>query len=327
MSDRTAAYIALFLKKVLAARLTETYLTADDAEEGKSVELKAVNPRDGWLAQRWVRGDGATGEMRNASSVTPPRRVKPAPYAQYKGDPHDAFWYFDREMAELTETIYRDEQNKEPSYVSFVQEGKLLSYDENAHVRITARFRPEADGLTFRMKAVHTDSTYRTIVEKAGVTQPKITRICGPVEQVDDTTFRVSFYRMGMYNRRRTTGITLLASFDGDKERKSAVQELSFDIPYRHTEGRRQHILFPDIPDVKLGTEIVKPEAVSDCGRPVSYYIKEGPAEVKNGQVVFTPIPPRTRFPVKVTVVAWQYGLDGVVQTAEPVERTFYIRP
>ena len=327
VSDRTAAYIALFLKKVLAARLTETYLTADDAEEGKSVELKAVNPRDGWLAQRWVRGDGATGEMRNASSVTPPRRVKPAPYAQYKGDPHDAFWYFDREMAELTETIYRDEQNKEPSYVSFVQEGKLLSYDENAHVRITARFRPEADGLTFRMKAVHTDSTYRTIVEKAGVTQPKITRICGPVEQVDDTTFRVSFYRMGMYNRRRTTGITLLASFDGDKERKSAVQELSFDIPYRHTEGRRQHILFPDIPDVKLGTEIVKPEAVSDCVRPVSYYIKEGPAEVKNGQVVFTPIPPRTRFPVKVTVVAWQYGLDGVVQTAEPVERTFYIRP
>ena len=28
---------------------------------------------------------------------------------------------------------------------------------------------------------------------------------------------------------------------------------------------------------------------------------------------------------VKVTVVAWQYGLKGKVQTAEPVERSFYI--
>ena len=38
-----------------------------------------------------------------------------------------------------------------------------------------------------------------------------------------------------------------------------------------------------------------------------------------------TRIPPRAKFPVKVTVVAWQYGLPGQVQTAEPVERSFYV--
>ena len=66
--------------------------------------------------------------------------------------------------------------------------------------------------------------------------------------------------------------------------------------------------------------------AVSDCGLPVYYYVKEGPARITaNNTLEFTPIPPRSRFPVKVTVVAWQYGLKGKVQTAEPVERSFYI--
>ena len=38
-----------------------------------------------------------------------------------------------------------------------------------------------------------------------------------------------------------------------------------------------------------------------------------------------TSVPPGARFPVKVTVVAWQYGIPGSVQTAAPVEREFYI--
>ena len=61
----------------------------------------------------------------------------------------------------------------------------------------------------------------------------------------------------------------------------------------------------------------------SDCGLPVYYYVKEGPAEIEGNKLVFTRIPPRSKFPLKVTVVAWQYGLAGEVQTAEPVERSF----
>ena len=54
-------------------------------------------------------------------------------------------------------------------------------------------------------------------------------------------------------------------------------------------------------------------------------YVKEGPAELQDNRLVFTKIPPRSKFPVKVTVVAWQYGIAGQVQTAEPVERSFFI--
>ena len=154
---------------------------------------------------------------------------------------------------------------------------------------------------------------------------PRIERICGPVKQINDTTFVLDFYRMGTNNKKRTPGITLVASAGGDRFYKECVQELSFNIPYPLTGGRRQCILFPGIADVKDGTKSIMLNATSDCGLPVYYYVKEGPAEIEGGKVVFTKIPPRSKYPLKVTVVAWQYGIMGKVQTAEPVERTFFI--
>lgn len=91
------------------------------------------------------------------------------------------------------------------------------------------------------------------------------------------------------------------------------------------TRRKRQYILFPGIGDVKAGVESVTLRATSDCGLPVYYYVKEGPAEIDGNKLVFTPIPPRSKYPLKVTVVAWQYGLAGKVQTAEPIERSFFI--
>lgn len=319
IADRTAAYIALFLKKALEYRLPET------AGLDKPVQMKKLNPKHGWLAERWRRGDGAQGETREASSVKPPKRAKPAPYQLYKGDIHDAFWYFDKEMAELTEAIYRQEQEKRPQYLGFEQARQLLTYNEESHVRTTARFLPQTDGLTFHLKAVYMNSDYTATSDAHASVPAVITRICGPVQKVNDTTFTVRFYRIGMYNTRRTNDITLLASSDGDGRYKSAVQELSFRIPYRNTEGKRQYILFPGLPDVVAGTETLPLNATSDCGLPVYYYIKEGPAEVEGNKLVFTKIPARSKFPMKVTVVAWQYGLAGKIQTAEPVERSFFI--
>jgi hypothetical protein len=46
-----------------------------------------------------------------------------------------------------------------------------------------------------------------------------------------------------------------------------------------------------------------------------------------NGTLTFTAIPPRAKFPVSVTVVAWQWGrsIDPPVQSANVVGRTFLI--
>ena len=81
-----------------------------------------------------------------------------------------------------------------------------------------------------------------------------------------------------MDNPRRTGDICLLASQTGDRRYKSAVQEVSIRIPYRNTAGERQHILFPGLPDVETGSGSLSLKATSDCGLPVSYYIKEGRA-------------------------------------------------
>ena len=305
VADETAAYIALFLEKAINQRLT------DEVTKDGKVKLNPVNPTKGWLAERWHPDQK--------------KRVKAAPYSQYKGDPHDAFWYFDREIAEATEVRYTQSRGKKEQYLGFEQNGSLLTYDKKQHVRVQPRFNPEADGITFHLKAVCTDSLRTKLSDEHADATPIISRICGPVEKVNDTTFMVSFYRMGMNNPRRTGDICLLASQAGDRKYKSAVQEVSIRIPYRNTEGQRQYILFPRLPDVKAESGSLSLKATSDCGLPVSYYIKEGPAEIKGDQIVFTPIPPRSKFPVKVTVVAWQYGIAGKVQTAEPVERSFYI--
>ena len=305
VADETAAYIALFLEKAVCLRLT------DEVTKDGKVKLNPINPTKGWLAERWHPNQK--------------KRAKAAFYSQYKGDVHDAFWYFDREIAEATETRYTQSRGKKEQYLGFEQNGSLLTYDKKQHVRVQPRFNPEADGITFHLKAVCTDSLRTKLSDEHADATPTISRICGPVEKVNDTTFKVSFYRMGMNNPRRTGDICLLASQTGDRKYKSAVQEVSIRIPYRNTEGQRQYILFPGLPDVKAESGSLSLKATSDCGLPVSYYIKEGPAEIEGDQIVFTPIPPRSKFPVKVTVVAWQYGIAGKVQTAEPVERSFYI--
>ena len=320
VADRTAEYIGLFIKKAAERRIP------GDADRDKPVVLKKLSPRDGWLAERWRTGsEEPQGEVRTARLTRQPRRARPAPYARYKGNRHDAFWYFDQEMAELTEAIYRQDNDLLPQYVSFMQAGEPVPYHPKSHVTLSARFLPEADGVTFRLKAVYTDSLRTSLTERHSASIPRISRICGPVKQTDDSTFVLSFYRMGTDNKKRTASITLVASADGDRQYKECVQELSFSIPYPLTEGKRQHILFPGIEDVSADTKSVSLHATSDCGLPVYYYVKEGPAEVEGNGLVLKKIPPRSKFPLKVTVVAWQYGLSGKVQTAEPVERSFYI--
>ena len=293
VAEQTADYIALFLRKALEYRLS------GHSSLNEPVSLKKLNPKEGWLAERW------RPEQKN--------RAKAASFHDYKGDKHDAFWYFDKEMAELTEARYVKYKDKQMQYLGFMQRGQLVKYAAGQHAGIIAGFYPEADGLTFHVKGVYTDSLRSLPVKEHANGKIEITRICGPVAKVNDTTFTVRFYRMGMDNQ-------------GDGKYKSAVQQLNIRIPYRNTEGKRQYILFPGIEDVREGVKSVSLEAVSDCGLPVYYYVKEGPVELQGNKLVFTKIPSRSKFPIKVTVVAWQYGIAGQVQTADPVERSFLIK-
>ncbi|WP_198175131.1 hypothetical protein [Spirosoma telluris] len=100
-------------------------------------------------------------------------------------------------------------------------------------------------------------------------------------------------------------------------------------FPIANKEGKPQTLTFPDVPDQVEYTKSLTLQAVSSVGLPVQYYVKAGPATVVGNRLMFTPIPPRSRRPVAVTVVAWQYGTSvcDKVQSATPVEQTILIQP
>lgn len=124
---------------------------------------------------------------------------------------------------------------------------------------------------------------------------------------------------------KRSFDIWLLAHNKGDEKFKSAVQQLNMKIPSENKEGVEQIILFDEIADQKLVVKSLQLTAISSAGLPVYYYVREGPAFISGSKVEFTKIPPRTKFPVKVVIVAWQYGIKGKVRTAKPLELTFHI--
>lgn len=307
ISDELIDYLSLFLKKTVEYRLPEH--SSLDAP----IQLIPVEAKNGWLADRWRKNEKPTAEA--------------ASYDKYKGDKNHAFWYFDKEMADATEKYYANERGKTEQYIGFEQKGKLITFNPKSHVRMSPSFQPEADGVTFHLKAVYTD-TLRNEYSKEHSTHPiRMSRICGPVEVVNDTTFTVRFYRMGLDNPKRTGGICLMASVKQDHKYRSAVQQVEIRIPYRNKEGIPQSIIFPKLSDVKTSVKEISLNGTADSGLPVYYYVKEGPAEIKGDKLALTKIPPRAKFPVKVTVVAWQYGRSGEpkVQTAEAVEQSFYI--
>ena len=70
----------------------------------------------------------------------------------------------------------------------------------------------------------------------------------------------------------------------------------------------------------------VELRATSDAGLPVSYFVREGPGVIEGSTLRLTPIPPRAKFPIILTVVAWQWGrADRQGSICGSVERTIEI--
>ena len=113
----------------------------------------------------------------------------------------------------------------------------------------------------------------------------------------------------------------------GNKEYRPAVQQARITLPIRLNEGRKQIIRFEPIDNVDVKTKSLDLKATSDSGLKVGFYAECGPVKVEGDKLIFEKLPPKTKFPVKVSVVAWQYGRKGndPIQSAEPVRHTFYI--
>lgn len=317
------AYLALYLRKAAGYRLPA------NAPLDKPVALKAIDPtREGWLADRWRQDQ--------------PPKAPAAPVGAYTGDQAETFWYFDEELAQATEALQAEYRYKKGQLLGYVQNSAVVPQTQGTHQQVNLAFLPMADGISFRLAGTFLDTVPKGRPEKwvglaeglpvahaTGGGPVVIERICGPVVQTGPDTFAVNFYRMGLDNPKRSNDIWLAAWHPGDEHFKRAVQQAQMRIPIRNTQGTAQEITFPPLPDQRAGASgELKLAATASSGLPVSYYVLAGPAVVGGDVLRLTGIPPRSKFPVKVTVVAWQYGrnIAPKVQSAVPVEQSFLIR-
>lgn len=303
-SDEMIAYVCMFIKKAAKKRLPGSVSIY------KPNILNIIRPNEGWLMDRWYKDSLPT-----AGAAT---------YALYKGDRRFTSWVFDREMANVTEQFYAKARGKIDQHIGFKQNGKILQ-PVKTHANYQLKFLPLDDGISFTLSSFFADTSRVIPVTGFAKTTLEIDRICGPVKKINDSTFQINFYRMGFNNSKRSNDIWLLAHNKGDDKFKSIIQQINMRFPLVNKDGSEQKITFLQIKDQKLGVQSIALAASSSAGVPVSFYVKEGPAYVDGNSLRFTTIPPCAKFPVKVTVIAWQYGIQNKLKSAEPIEQIFYI--
>jgi hypothetical protein len=319
-TDEKVKYLAFYIKKAVQYRVPKRW------NSGKPVLIKINPAKTGWLGDKWHRDQ--------------PPAAPPAPIGAYQGNAAEAFWYFDRETAMATMAYQARYRNLKPQLIGYVQSGRMVEQQET-HQQVNLKFNPDTDGITFKIKAAFYDTVPAgssrlpswaqaavgsKIGHQANPAAIQIRRITGPVVKINDSVFRVGPQR-GFIATPHAYELWFAASHPGDQEYKPAVQQCLMPIPPQNTTGKAQKIDFNAIADQPLGTKNVRLKAVSDAGVPVGFYVLDGPAEINGDQLTFTGIPPRSKFPVKVTVVAWQYGNSRFpqLQTALPVTQTFFI--
>jgi len=317
INDNIIDYMGRYLEK------------ADRARRVGTMPLKKVDTKQGWFVDYWRYND--------------PPSVKAAPIGSFQarkgryGD--EANWVFDAEHAqfhEAHEALYR---GKKVQLLGYVQQGKVLP-DLKDHFQIHPKFIPEKDGQSFKIKATFIDVVTAGRApgwtgKKAGEkiehgNDPQNIHIypdCGSVVRIDDETMALRFDRFGFTSSRRTGEFSMIAIHPGDSVYRRCVLQSTANAPVFNTNGIRQYIDFPAIPNVKVGTASIKLAAKCNTGMPVEYIVVHGPAYLCDNELFFTPIPVGARYPVDVEVIAYQYGTANApqVRSAQPVTRRFQI--
>lgn len=323
-TDVRVKYLAFYLKKSVEYRVPKNW-------DGKSAPaLIPIDPtKTGWLKEKWLRDKAPT--------------VASAPVGQYQGNPAEAFWFFDAETVQETERYEAEFRGLNPQLVGIQQDGQMVPQTET-HLQLTPKFQPLADGVSFKLTGAFYDRVpsgssrltnwtqlpTNAPLGHADAARISINPISGPIKKISADTFAVDFKRETLLDTNATRyELVFAVTHPGDAEYKPAVQQAHLFVPAANKQGTAQQISFAPIPDQKAGVKTLKLNASSDSGLPVQFFVREGPTEIVGDTLRFTPIPPRAKFPVKVAVVAWQYGraIEPQVHSAAPVFREFLIEP
>jgi len=302
----SAYVIAMFIRKAAQYRIPA----------GAPVALNPIDVKSGWLVDPKTLG-------------TP--LCKPVPYAQWLGDTKLAYWYFDKEMAETVNAYVERQLVKSPQMLDFVDKGEFASLAANGFADIHPQLEP--DGVTFTVQAASlTQSPSATLYPGLTLghpTAPVQFRVSsGALKQTGTNSFQVWLGRGGVTRQGPPWEPWVLAFQPGDTSYRPTDRPAHIWIDVINKQGKPQNITFDKISDQSIRTKSVELHATSDSGLPVQYFVISGPVELDGGKLTLQQIPPRSKFPVRVIVGAFQWGrgLDPMVQSAGPVMREFYIK-
>ena len=293
--------IAQYIRAATRARL---------APEGGPV-LRPVDLDTGFVAGLPVPG-AAPVPSKRYPDCTPEERTLP--------------WYFDRESAQAAYDLASINWNAQPQLPVFSdREGQPLPFDRSGIIRPVPSATGD-DGITFTLHATFLRQVPDHFV-KGGTPlghapgAPVIEWLCGPFVPLGGNRFQIALDRSW-----GTTNIFARVWHPGDDRYRLATNPGGLEL-IPNQAGQAQTITFEAIPDQRSGVKEISLRASSDSGMPVRFFVKAGPAEIHGARLVFTPVPLRSKLPLAVTVVAWQWGrgVEPAVQTAPLVERSFRI--
>jgi hypothetical protein len=272
----------------------------------------------------------SAGVLVDASTLGTPNFAA-YPVSAYKGDTKAAYWYIDTEMAAACNKFAAERFAKKPQMIGFVVDGKPATMEKNGFADVGAKLQP--DGITFKVEAAFLPQSPSATLfpgEALGHSASPIQfRVgSGALLQTGPDTFKVGLSQGGIQRQGNPWEPWVMAFHPGDAEYRPADRPLHVWISLLNTAGAPQTITWPQIANQVAGVKSLKLNAVSDASLPIQYYVVSGPAEANaDGTLTFLPIPPRTRYPVKVRIAAFQWGrgIEPRVQSAGPVVQEFVI--
>ena len=300
-SERLASYFAHYIDLVSKARLS------DD----NSSKLKQIQLEKGYLADLPVPAH----ENQLIKS-----------YSNDDTSYISAPWYLDRYSATEAQSIAKINWKAASQLPGFLTDsGRIAPYIFNGISKLTPSEMGD-DGITFTVKGIMLDKLPENFIG-AGERVPKtnanpiVEWVCGQYKPLGNNQFRISLDRSWS-----STANYIGVRQQGSDTIRTIFQPCGLTLP-KNTVGTKQQITFNKINDVKEGTKSVTIEASTDAHLPVSFYVVAGPAIIKNNQLIFTKIPPKSKFPISVIVAAWQWGrsVEPKVKMAEIVKQTFKI--
>jgi hypothetical protein len=250
--------------------------------------------------------------------------VPPVPYSESADKA--LLWFFNKELAEGARRLSAADWDAAPQLVGYADSGEVSVVPFGKPALHTLNVVTDGE-FTVRSRLLGTippDFVAAGAPLARAPGDPIVEWVCGPYAPVPGQPGR---FRVHLDRAWKNGGASyIVARHEGDATTRRSVQPAHLKL-IENREGAPQTIAFPTLPDVPAATASLPLGATSDAGLPVSYFVVSGPAVVRGNRLIFTPLPPRAKFPVEVTVAAWQWGRpsEPKIQTAPVVRQTFRI--